>query len=171
MHSLNPSFDNSSRRDINLTLENQRFTSNINSKTNSAAKYNLLTSDYKKKKNSKNSLSSIEIYGKKNQKGLKNKIIKKGKKKESITDDNMDDQTIINIKEADNFDIVTLDKDGLVNKYKNKRQKTLFNIYNISNIDNKYKKLEFFSVGFPYYLVVNECYFGITTDHGFFLIF
>ena len=170
MHSLNPSFDNSSRRDMNFTLENKRFTSNRNSKTNSATKSNLLTNDNKKKKNSKNSLSSIEIYGKKNQKGFKNKINRRDKKKKNNSDDNMDDQTVINIKETDNFFIVTLDKDGLVNKYKNKKQKTLFNIYNISNIDNKYKKLEFFSVGFPYYIVVNEYYFGITTDHGLFVI-
>ena len=56
INSFNSSFDNSSRRDINLSLENKSNSSNINSKTNSAIKYNLLTNDYKKKKNSKNSL-------------------------------------------------------------------------------------------------------------------
>ena len=170
MHSLNPSLDNSSRRDINLTLENKRFTSNRNSKTNSVTKYNLLTSD-KKKKNSKNSVSSIEIYGKKKQNGIKNNKIDKaiiccG----SNMMDNMDDQTIINSKEIENYFIVTLDKDGNINLFNNKNQITLFNMYNINNIDNKYKKLEFFSVGFPYYIVVNEIYFGITTDHGLFVI-
>ena len=170
IHSVNPSLDNSSRRDINLTLENKRFTSNRNSKTNSVTKYNLLTSD-KKKKNSKNSISSIEIYGKKKQNGIKNiKIGKSIVRNGSNMGDNMDDQTVINNKEIENYFIVTLDKDGNINLFNNKNQITLFNIYNINNIDNKYKKLEFFSVGFPYYIVVNEIYFGITTDHGLFVI-
>ena len=82
----------------------------------------------------------------------------------------MDDQTVINNKEIENYFIVTLDKDGNINLFNNKNQITLFNIYNINNIDNKYKKLEFFSVGFPYYIVVNEIYFCITTDHGLFVI-
>ena len=57
-----------------------------------------------------------------------------------------------------------------VNTFNNKKQKTLFNIYNIKNIEDKYKKLEFFSVGFPYFIVINELYFCITTDHGLFVI-
>ena len=40
----------------------------------------------------------------------------------------------------------------------------------MSKIDNKYKNLEFFSVGFPYYIVANDFYYGITTDHGLFVI-
>ena len=48
-----------------------------------------------------------------------------------------------------------------VNTFNNKKQKTLFNIYNIKNIEDKYKKLEFFSVGFPYFIVINELYFCI----------
>ena len=167
--SINPSFDNSSRRDINLTLENKRFTSNRNSKENSATKYNLLTSD-KKKKNSKNSVSSIEIYGKKKQNGIKNKINKIGLHFGSNSGDNMEEPTFINNKDSDNYYIVTLDKDGSVNIFNNKKQKTLFNIYNIKNIDDKYKKLEFCSVGFPYFIVINELYFCITTDHGLFVI-
>ena len=167
--SINPSFDNSSRRDINLTLENKRFTSNRNSKENSATKYNLLTSD-KKKKNSKNSVSSIEIYGKKKQNVIKNKINKIGLHFGSNSGDNMEEPTFINNKDSDNYYIVTLDKDGSVNIFNNKKQKTLFNIYNIKNIEDKYKKLEFFSVGFPYFIVINELYFCITTDHGLFVI-
>ena len=167
--SINPSFDNSSRRDINLTLENKRFTSNRNSKENSATKYNLLTSD-KKKKNSKNSVSSIEIYGKKKQNGIKNKINKIGLHFGSNIGDNMEEPTFINNKDTDNFYIVTLDKDGSVNIFNNKKQKTLFNIYDIKNIEDKFKKLEFFSVGFPYFIVINELYFCITTDHGLFVM-
>ena len=170
IQSLNPSFDNSSRRDINFTLENKRFTDIRNSKTNSATKYNLLTSD-KKKKKKKNSISSIEIYGKKKQNGIKNKINKKILHNGRGTfDDNMDEQTFINNKHNDNIYIVTLDKNGSVNIFNNKKQRTLFNIYKIKNIEDKYKKLEFFSVGFPYYIVINDLYFCITTDHGLFVI-
>ena len=167
--SINPSFDNSSRRDINLTLENKRFTSNRNSKTNSAIKYNLITSD-KKKKNSKNSVSSIEIYGKKKQNGIKNKASKMGLHIGTNLGDNMEEKTFINNKDNDNYYIVTLDKGGSVNIFNNKKQKTLFNIYNIKNIEDKYKKLEFFSFGFPYYIIINEQYFCITTDHGLFVM-
>lgn len=169
--SLNPSFDNSSRREINFTPENKRFTSNRNSKSSSDSKnLHIITSESKKKTGNKNSISSIEIYGKKkNQNPIKNGMerptIQNGSNLEN------DDQTFINNKEnAINYSIITLDKDGKVNAYCNKKQKTIFNIYNISNIDDKYKKMEFFSVGFPYYIVVNELYFCITTDHGLFVI-
>ena len=73
----------------------------------------------------------------------------------------MEEPNFINNKNTDNFYIVTLDKDGSVNIFNNKKQKTLFNIYNIKNIEDKYKKLEFFSVGFPYFIVINELYFCI----------
>ena len=169
IHSLNPSLDNSSRRDINITVENKKITSNRNSKTNTATKYNLLTSD-KKKKSSKNSLSSIEIYGKKKQNGIKTKMNKISQNNSSNNVDNEEDVTIINYKEFEQFSIFTLDKNGSVNVFNNRKQKTLFNIYNINNIDNKYKKIEFFSVGFPYYIVANESYIGITTDHGLFVM-
>ena len=169
IRSINPSLDNSSRRDINITMENKRNTSNRNSKTNSNTKYNLLTSD-KKKKNSKNSLSSIEIYGKKKLNGIKYKLSKYGQYIGSNIGDNEEDQTIIKSKEIEKYYIFTLDKDGSVNIYHNQKQKTLFNMYNINNIDNKYKKLEFFSIGFPYYIVANELYICITTDHGLFVI-
>ena len=82
----------------------------------------------------------------------------------------MEEPTFINNKDTDNFYIVTLDKDGSVNIFNNKKQKTLFNIYDIKNIEDKFKKLEFFSVGFPYFIVINELYFCITTDHGLFVI-
>ena len=171
MPSLKPSFDNSSRREINFTPENKRFTSNRNSKSSSDSKnLHLFTSENKKKTLIKNSISSIEIYGKKNQNPIKN-----GMERPTLQNgsnfENDEDLTIINNKENKiNYSIITLDKDGKVNVFHNKKQKTLFNIYNIKNIDDKYKKMEFFSVGFPYYIVVNELYFCITTDHGLFVI-
>ena len=78
--------------------------------------------------------------------------------------------TVINNKDEDKYSIITLDKNGTVNIFKNKKQKTLFNLYNINNIDNKYKTLDFFSVGFPYFIVVNDLYYCITTDHGLFVL-
>ena len=167
MHSLNPSFDNSSRRDIFITIENKKLSSNRNSKSNSTMKYNLITSD-KKKKNSKNSISSIEIYDKKKrQNGNDNKL---NKQYYEINEKNEDAQTIINNRENKNYSIITLDKNGSVNIFNNKKQKTLFNLYNINNIDQKFKNLEFFSVGFPYYILANKLYCCITTDHGLFVI-
>ena len=168
IHSLNPSFDNSSRRDIILSIENKKPTNYRNSKANNGSKNDLLTSD-KKKKISKNSLSSIEIYGKKKSNDIQNKMSKSSQIKTYLVD-NEEEQTVINNKENENYAILTLDKNGTLNIFNHKKQKTLFNIYNISNIDNKYKKMEFFSVGFPYYIVVNELYFAITTDHGLFVI-
>ena len=165
LHSLNPSYDNSSRREINITIENKKLNSYRHSKSNSISKYNLITSD-KKKKNSKNSVSSIEIYSKK-----KNKNANKKKKRKKMENDgeNEEDLTVVNDKDDNKYSIITLDKNGNVNKFKNKKQKTLFNLYNINNIDNKYKTLEFFAVGFPYYIIVNELYYCITTDHGLFV--
>ena len=66
--------------------------------------------------------------------------------------------------------IVTLDLNGNVNLYSNKINKVLFNLYQISNIDKKYKDEEFFSSGFPYFIIMNSIYFAISTDHGIFVI-
>ena len=69
-----------------------------------------------------------------------------------------------------NYYIITLDKNGNVNLYINKKVKTIFNLYEIENIDSNYKNKEFFSVGFPYYIIMNELYIAITTDYGLFVI-
>jgi hypothetical protein len=66
--------------------------------------------------------------------------------------------------------ILTLDKNGNINMYKEHKVKKIFNLYEIENIDEKYKTSEFFSVGFPYYIIMNELYIAITTDHGLFVI-
>ena len=47
---------------------------------------------------------------------------------------------------------------------------TLFNLYQIPNIENKYKQLKFFSLGFPYYITMNDYYYVITTDNNIFVI-
>ena len=48
--------------------------------------------------------------------------------------------------------------------------KTLFNLYDIQNIETKYKKVKFFSLGYPYYITMNNNYYVITTDNGIFVI-
>jgi len=69
-----------------------------------------------------------------------------------------------------NYYIITLDKNGNVNLYNNLKLGKIFNLYEIQNIEEKYKKKEFFSVGFPYYIIMNEFYIAITTDHGLFVV-
>jgi hypothetical protein len=66
--------------------------------------------------------------------------------------------------------IVTVDLNGNVNLYHNKINKLIFNLYEIDNIDEKYKEKEFFSLGFPYYVTMNNKYFAISTDHGVFVL-
>ena len=80
------------------------------------------------------------------------------------------------IKNGDIYYIITLDIDGNFNLYYNNKENnietkiTLFNLYNIENISNNSKNLSFFSVGFPYYITMNEYYYIITTDNGIFII-
>ena len=66
--------------------------------------------------------------------------------------------------------IITVDKNGNFNKYHDKEIKTIFNLYDIQNIEQNYKDEEFFSLGFPYFVVMNNRYYAISTDHGVFII-
>ena len=66
--------------------------------------------------------------------------------------------------------IITVDIKGNINIYHNKKRKTIFNLYEIKNIDNEYKQKEFFSYGFPYYVIMNNKYYAISTDHGIFVL-
>ena len=72
--------------------------------------------------------------------------------------------------DEDKLFIATLDQNGNFNLYKNKKNSVIFNLYNISNIEQKYKDEEFFSTGYPYFIIMNSKYFGISTDHGIFVI-
>jgi hypothetical protein len=94
------------------------------------------------------------------------------------------DSLSVNYNESDNnesiqtkkiYYIITLDIEGNFNIYKNSEnntiiKKTLFNLYYIENISKKLKNLTFFSIGFPYYITMNEYYYAITTDNGLFVI-
>ena len=80
------------------------------------------------------------------------------------------------IEEKLKYYIITLDIEGNFNIYyqnniSNEEIKTtLFNLYDIKNIDKKYKSLKFFAFGFPYYILMNDYYYVVTTDNGIFVI-
>ena len=92
------------------------------------------------------------------------------KLKTNDKDNKLNSVNNIEINYEDNLSIATLDLNGNFNLYTNKRNRVLFNLYNIPNIEQKYKDEEFFSVGFPYFITMNSLYFGISTDHGIFVI-
>ena len=66
--------------------------------------------------------------------------------------------------------ILTVDLNGNFNLYYNHKNKIIFNLYDISNIDSKYKEETFFSMGFPYYVTMNSKYYAISTDFGIFVL-
>ena len=68
------------------------------------------------------------------------------------------------------FSIITLDIDGNVNLYKNGKEVTLFNLYNLKGISQKNKQDKFFFMGYEYYIKSNLEYFCISTDQGCFVV-
>ena len=128
-------------------------------KSNLSMRNNLVSHNKKTKlKNNLNNFSSIEIFEKNNK---KNKLEDK-----KIEEDNTIMNHIISYR---GYNIITLDSNGTVYLYHNNTQITLFNIYEINNIKQKFKNLQFFSMGFPYYIIANEKYVCITTDFGLFV--
>ena len=69
-----------------------------------------------------------------------------------------------------NYYIATLDQNGNVYLYNNKINKLIFNLYKINGMEDKFKNFGFFSMGIPYYIVMNDMYFAITTDFGLFAV-
>jgi hypothetical protein len=99
------------------------------------------------------------------------------KEKTDILNVNLKDNKINDIiEEKISYFILTLDIEGNFNIYHNNSEKnggikiTLFNLYEIQNIEKKYKDLKFFSLGFPYYITMNDNYYVISTDNGIFVI-
>ena len=117
-----------------------------------------------------------DICNKKNEKIEKiEKIERKKNKKDSLQVNINDSDDIITQKKEKSYYIITLDIDGNFNLYYNTDnckgiQFTLFNLYKIENISQRYKNLKFFSIGYPYYITMNELYYVITTDNGIFII-
>ena len=147
----------SSRKIINnynYTMDNKKI-----NKSNLSMRNNLVSHNKKTKlKNNLNNFSSIEIFEKNNK---KNKLEDK-----KIEEDNTIMNQIISYR---GYNIITLDSNGTIYLYHNNTQITLFNIYEINNIKQKFKNLQFFSMGFPYYIIANEKYVCITTDFGLFV--
>ena len=144
----------SSRKIINnynYTMDNKKII-----KSNLSIKNNLVSRGEKTKL--KNNFSSIEIFEKNN---MKNKSEDK-----KIEEDNTIMNHIISYR---GYNIITLDSNGTVYLYHKNTQINLFNIYEIDNIKQKFKNIQFFSMGFPYYIIANEKYVCITTDFGLFV--
>ena len=81
-------------------------------------------------------------------------------------------QNILKEKEVDIKDIciTTLDIDGNVNLFRNKEEKTLFNLYRINEIPQDHKDKHFFSMGYAYYIKSDLNYYCISSDHGCYII-
>lgn len=73
-------------------------------------------------------------------------------------------------KNSETLVIITLDIDGNVNKYENRNEEILFNLYDIETIIQDHKDKKYFSMGYVYYIKTNLNYFCITTDHGCYII-
>ena len=160
---------------IGKSPKKNNFKSQFNNGDNSS-KREFNSSD---RKQYKSKIDGVEIYTKRNL--IKNFIDKDTKNNNiiPIEDKNdgenyikSDNNTVIENENCNinNYYIITLDKNGNVNLYKEHKVKKIFNLYEIQNIDDNYKRTEFFSVGFPYYIIMNELYIAITTDHGLFVI-
>ena len=114
-----------------------------------------------------------DINNKKNEKI--EKIERKKNKKDSLQVNINESDGVIKQEKENNYYIITLDIEGNFNLYYNSDnykgvQFTLFNLYKIENISQKLKNLKFFSIGYPYYIAMNELYYIITTDNGIFVI-
>ena len=66
--------------------------------------------------------------------------------------------------------IITLDIDGNVNLFKNLKEETKFNLYNIRGISQDHKDKHFFSMGYAYYIKSDLKYYCISSDHGCYII-
>ena len=69
-----------------------------------------------------------------------------------------------------NICIATLDIDGNINLYKNKKEINLFNLNNIDDIPQDHKDKNFFSMGYAYYMKTDLNYYCISSDHGCYII-
>lgn len=98
--------------------------------------------------------------------------IEVGKKKTSRGNDDNNSLALLKGKSEEIYKIriVTLDIDGNVNLYENRKERKLFNLYELNTIDQDFKDKQFFSMGYAYYIRTNLKYFCISSDHGCFII-
>ena len=85
----------------------------------------------------------------------------------TIKQNRISDNTEDNINK---FCFATLDIDGNVNLYKNKKEINLFNLFNIEEIPKDHKDKNFFGMGYAYYMKTDLNYFCISSDHGCYII-
>ena len=157
-------------------IENKKKNKNLNSflnKYENSSKRAFNNSDKKLKKN----IDGVDIYNKKKYNendSYRINIVHKEKIYETnIIKKNTDNSYSIDLENENinnNYYIITLDKNGNVNLYQKEKYKKIFNLYEIENIEEKYKEKQFFSIGFPYFIIMNELYIGLTTDYGLFVI-
>lgn len=157
-------------------IENNKKNKNLNSflnKYENSSKRAFNNSDKKLKKN----IDGVDVYNKKKYNendSYRINIVHKEKIYETnIIKKNTDNSYSIDLENENinnNYYIITLDKNGNVNLYQKEKYKKIFNLYEIENIEEKYKEKQFFSIGFPYFIIMNELYIGLTTDYGLFVI-
>ena len=187
---INPNLSfNNKKGNINFLNYEYNNTENIETNPKNKNMKNSLNNDNSSKKEFNNSekklrkenVNGVDIYKKKfNEDSFtqKNQNYSDKSNDKSIikTENDNNEKNVDTVEEDENYNksknyiIITLDKNGNVNLYQNKKVKTIFNLYEIENIDEIYKKEEFFATGFPYYIVMNEIYVAITTDNGLFVI-
>ena len=149
--------EENSKSEENIKLEKSK-TDTIIKKINIYDKNNFdnenNTNSMKKKADEDNSDNSEFIKSNKNKNInlIENEKEKNNNDKESINDLS--------------FSIITLDIDGNVNLYQYGEESTLFNLYDLKDISQKFKKNKFFSMGYEYYIKTNLEYFCISTDYG-----
>ena len=138
---------------------------------------NFLSDNWSKNSFNNKNGEEIEIYNK-NKLKIKNKNYYSNIADENllklktnvISNNKFNNFNNLEINDEDKLSIATLDINGNFNLYTNKKNKVLFNLYKISNIEQRYKDEEFFSVGFPYFIIMNSLYYCISTDHGIFVL-
>jgi len=70
----------------------------------------------------------------------------------------------------ENISISILDLDGNVHVFENNNVVKKFNMYEIKEISQDCKDKQFFSMGYPYFIKQSSSFYGISTDHGVFII-
>ena len=128
-----------------------------------------ITSKKKKKLNAISTNTNRILETSDNQQKIKNKINnEKIELDEYLTiKQNIKKENIINI---NNICIATLDVDGNVNLFKNKKEVTLFNLNDIEDIPQDHKDKNFFGMGYAYYMKTDLNYYCISSDHGCYII-
>ena len=125
-----------------------------------------ITSKKKKKLNAINTNTNRILETSDNQKN-KNKKDDKDNDGYLTIKQNLKKENIIAVK---NICIATLDIDGNVNLFKNKKEVKLFNLNDIEDIPQDHKYKNFFGMGYAYYMKTDLNYYCISSDHGCYII-